>query len=415
MFTLKSVRSFVGAAVLCSVQLAAAPARASDPVMDWNQIALAATVTAGQGALPQIRSLAIVHTAVHDAVNGITGEYRTYLPDRLGAAGTPEAAAIGAAHQALTRLFPAQAATFAAARTATLAAHGLTEADPGLQVGAAAADAIVMLRSTDGASQANFPYTAPGAGQPGVWVPVGSAPIVAPGWGRVAPWVLKSGSQFRPDAPPSLDSDRYTRDYDEVKAFGAQDSQARTPLQTNIAIFWDGSPSAIWNSVARHVLHSRPMSLSSKARVFALMYLAGADASIACWDAKYTYNFWRPISAIRAGDTDGNDGTVADFAWEALFATHQHPEYPSGHSTNSGAMAAALGLIFGDDPGVPIRATSPRIPTFPRDWTTFSEGVDEVIDARVYTGFHFRTSDEVGARVGGQVARFVVTHALRSR
>jgi hypothetical protein len=239
------------------------------------------------------------------------------------------------------------------------------------------------------------------------------APPVAPGWGKVTPWRLESGSQFRPDAPPALDSGRYTRDYDEVKALGALTGSARTWEQTQIAIFWDGSPSAIWNSVARGVIDARGLDLSSAARTFALMYIAAADASIACFDAKYTYNFWRPITAIQKGDTDANDNTVADPSWEPLITTHQHPEYPSGHSTNSSAMATVLTLLFGDDPGVPIVATSPRNPTFPRLWTTFTEGIDEVIDARVYIGFHFRTSDQTGARIGRQVARFVVNHTLR--
>jgi PAP2 superfamily protein len=167
--------------------------------------------------------------------------------------------------------------------------------------------------------------------------------------------------------------------------------------------------------VTRQVIEARGLNLSSTARAFALLFLASADASIACWDAKYTYNFWRPITAIQNGDLDGNDQTVADPAWQPLLPTHQHPEYPSGHSCNSGAMAATLRMLFDDEPGMPIVATSAGNPAFLREWTTFSEGVQEVIDARVYTGFHFRTSDEVGARLGRQVARFVLTHTLRGR
>jgi hypothetical protein len=143
------------------------------------------------------------------------------------------------------------------------------------------------------------------------------------------------------------------------------------------------------------------------------MYLASADASIACWDAKYSYNFWRPITAIRNADLDGNDETVADPVWEPLFPTPQHPEYISGHATNSSAMATILGLLFGDNPGVPLVAISPTNAGFPRHWTTFGEGVDEVIEARIYSGIHYRTSDEVGARVGRQAGRFVFNHALR--
>lgn len=402
------------AAVLLFLSIAgrAAAGDTCSPVMEWNQNALKATVTAAQGALPQIRSMAIVHASMHDGVNRITGEYKTYLRAAAAPAGaSPKAAAIAAANYALTKLFPLQA--WDSILEPSLAACGLTVTDPGVSVGREAAAAILALRSTDGAAQANFPYVAPGAGLPGVWVVVGSAAPVAPGWGKVTPWVIRSGSQFRPDAPPALDSGRYTRDYNEVKTFGALNGSARTPEQTNIAIFWDGSPSAIWNSVARGVIAARGLNLSSAARAFALMYLAGADASIACFDAKYTYNFWRPITAIQRADEDGNDNTVPDLTWQPLITTHQHPEYPSGHSTNSSAMATVLKMEFGDAPGVPIVATSPRNPTFPRFWSTFSEGVEEVIDARIYIGFHFRTADRTGARLGRQVAHFVVKHALR--
>jgi hypothetical protein len=381
--------------------------------MEWNQKALNATVTAAQGALPQIRSMAIVHASMHDGVNSITREYKTYLPRASAhAGGSPEAAAIAAANYALTKLFPTQG--WDSTLEPSLTACGLSVTDPGVSVGRAAAAAVLASRPVDEVKNAAFDaYVAPGAGLPGVWVTVGPAPPVSPRWGQMKTWVIHSGSQFRPDGPPALDSGRYTRDYNEVKTLGELDDSARTPEQTNIAIFWDGSPSAIWNSVARGVIAARGLNLSSAARTFALMYIAGADAGIACWDAKYTYNFWRPITAIQRAEEDGNENTVPDLTWQPLITTHQHPEYPSGHSTNSSAMATALGLVFGDNPGVPIVATSPRNPTFPRLWTTFSQGVEEVIDARVYIGFHFRTSDKTGAKLGRKVARFVVKHALR--
>jgi hypothetical protein len=404
------------AALLSSVVAAPADARqACSPVMDWNAHALQATVTAGQGPLPQIRSLAIVHVAIHDALNALLPTFDTYLP--VGGApadASADAAVIAAAHEALKRLFPLQADDLGLKRSASLASCGTSDTNSGIGVGVAAADAVFTLRSTDGAAQAGGPYTPPpDAGQPGVWQPVGPAPVASPGWGKVTPWVLLSGRQFRPEAPPDLESETYTRDYNEVKALGAKTNSSRTTEQTQIAIFWDASPSAIWNSVARGVITARGLSPVEAARALALMYLAAADASIVCFDAKYTYNFWRPISAIRRADEDGNGSTVPDGAWESLITTHQHPEYPSGHTTNSSAMATALKLVFGDDPGVPIVASSPRNPAFPRNWTTFSEGVDEVISARVYIGFHFRNSDVVGARVGRQVAHFVYTHALR--
>jgi len=407
----------IGAATLgllvgCSLSVRAVAVE--NAVMEWNRIALAATVTAGQGPVPQARSMTIVQVSVHDAVNGTTGEHRAYLTGGPAPAGaSAEAAAIAAAHRALVTLFPLQTAALDAARAASLAARNLTEADPGIAFGESAAAAVLAARANDGASLAQFAYTAPGAGTPGVWVAIGTAPPLLPGWGSVTPWVLNSGAQFRPDGPPSLDSGRWARDYNEVKEIGANVSATRTAEQTEIARFWLGTPSAIWNSAARGVIDARGLDLSESAYVLALMYLAASDASIACWDAKYTFNFWRPQAAIRSGQLDGNDATVADPAWTPLFPTPPHPEYLSGHTTNSSAMATMLAFLFGDNPGIAIVATSPTNPSFARQWTTFSEGVDEVINARIYSGIHFRTSDESGARVGRQVARFVFTQALR--
>ena len=406
----------LAAALLTGAAAVPAEARQScSPVLQWNEYALQATVTAAQGAVPQIRSLAIVHASVHDALNAVQPTYDTYLSVTPAPAGaSADGAVIAAAHHALRRLFPPQAMDLDGKRSSSLTSCGVADTDAGISAGVSAAEAVFTLRSTDGAAQAGGPYVPPAnAGMPGVWQPLGAAPVVSPGWGQVKPWVLRSGSQFRPDPPPALASEKYTRDYEEVKAFGAKTGSARTPEQTNIAIFWDGSPSAIWNSAARGVIVARGLNSVAAARTLALMYVAAADASIACFDAKYIYSFWRPISAIRRGDEDGNGATAPDTGWEPLITTHQHPEYPSGHSTNSSAMATALKLLFGDDPGVPIVATSPRNPTFPRHWTRFSEGVDEVIAARVYIGFHFRNSDVVGARLGRQVAHFVFTHSLR--
>ena len=402
------------AAALFGLLLTSAVAYADNAVLEWNQIALSATVTANQGPVPQIRSMAIVHVAVHDAVNGVTRQYGTYLAvGRKPAGASPDAAAIAAAHNALVGLFPAQAEALNRARAASLAGRGLSESDPGIAFGEAVAAALLRVRSTDGAAQAQFPYTAPGAGTPGVWVAVGAAQPATPGWGTVTPWVVRKASDFRPDSPPGLRSRRYARDYNEVKEMGSLTSGTRTVEQTEIARFWLASPSVIWNGVARRMVDAHGLDQSSAARVLALLYLAAADASIVCWDAKYAFNFWRPITAIQRGDTDGNDDTIGDPAWAPLFTTPQHPEYVSGHSTNSAAMATILKLIFGDEPGVPIVAVSTTNAGFARQWESFSEGVEEVIDARIYSGFHYRTSDEVGARLGSMIARYVMRHELR--
>ena len=383
-------------------------------VMEWNQIALSATVTAAQGPLPQSRSMTIVQVAVHDAVNLITGRfgtYRAYGPPPVGA--SPDAAAIAAAHRTLATLFPAQAPALDLARAASLAARALTEADPGIQVGEMTAALLLQARGNDGASAAQFAYTAPGAGTPGVWTAIGTAPALLPGWGNVATWVVPSASQFHPDGPPPLGSARWARDYNEVKIMGALSSVKRTADQTEIARFWLGTPSAIWNSAARRIIDARGLDLSATARTFALMYLAASDAGIACWNAKYVYNFWRPQAAINNGHLDGNHFTERQEGWVPLFPTPPHPEYTSGHATNSAAMSFTLGLLFGDNPGVAVLASSPTNPSFPRQWARFSQGVDEVIDARIYSGIHYRSADEDGARIGRQVARFVFTHALR--
>jgi hypothetical protein len=410
-------RIITGAAVIGFVFISSPASQAvcdPDTVMEWNEIALAATVTANQGPLPQLRTMTIVQMAVHDAVNVITRQHRRYLSYTHPQAGaSAEAAAIAAAHRTLATLFPAQAATLDGRRAVSLANHDLTEDDPGIEVGEEAAAAILAARASDGASVAQFPYTAPGAGTPGIFVPIGTQQALLPGWRDVTTWVIHSSSQFRPDGPPELTSGRYAREYNEIKEIGSLTSSTRTAEQTEIGRFWLGTPGAIWNGVARGAISAHNLDISDAARAFALMYLAAADAGIACWDAKYTYNSWRPQAAIRNGHLDDNLKTEADPNWTPLFPTPPHPEYLSGHSTNSSAMATALEILFGDNPGVPILATSPTNPGFQREWTRFSEGVDEVIEARIYSGIHFRSADEVGARVGRQVARFVVRHALR--
>ncbi|HEU4693259.1 MAG TPA: vanadium-dependent haloperoxidase [Vicinamibacterales bacterium] len=410
-----TVHGWVAAAAVLVTLLATCPtAHASDPVIEWNQIALAATVSANQGPLPQIRSMAIVHVSIHDAVNALTGDYDTYLNFRHRRWGaSADAAAIAAAHYALVNLFPPQAGALNTARATSLAAHGVSESDPGIRFGEAVAAAVLKRRSMDGSAQAQFPYTAPGAGSPGVWVATSTAPALLPGWGSVTPWVIRKASHFRPDGPPLLRSRRWARDYNEVRELGSLTSATRTAEETEIARFWLASPSVIWNGIARQAIEVRQLDLSSTARVFALIYLAAADASIVCWDAKYTFNFWRPLTAIQQGDADGNDRTTSDPTWAPLFPTPPHPDYLSGHSTNSSAMATILRRIFGDQPEEPIVATSPTNPGFERRWESFSEGIEEVIDARIFSGIHYRSADEDGARVGREVAQHVMGRQLR--
>ena len=409
-------RHFRIALLTLGVLAASAPARANDPVLDWNDIARELIVVPALSPVEQTRAMAIVQVAVHDAVNGITREYERYRTTPMAPAGaSPEAAAIAAAYRALRGLFGEQSA-LASRYQASLAAHGVSPVDPGLAYGESVAAGILQLRQDDGAAVARYVFVPENAGDVGVWTPVSAAAnaqSLLPGWGDVTPFVLRSAAQFQPDAPPALGSEAYARDYDEVKEVGAQGSSVRTDEQTQIALFWRASPTALWNPILRTAIQSRNLNLSETARVMALFYLAASDASVACWEAKYAYNFWRPQAAIARGDEDGNDATVGDPAWRPLIATPPHPDYVSGHTANSGAMAFVLARIFGDSPGFVIQMTSSQNVGFIRRWQAFSEGVEEVIAARIYSGIHFRTADEAGARLGRQVAQFVLTHALR--
>ena len=407
-------RLLAAAGMVC--MLAAPAAAADDPVLEWNAVAAQLTVVPALSPVQQTRVMAIVHVAVHDAVNGISRAYQQYKPAGAPPAGASvEAAAIGAAHRALVGIF-GDLDLLKTRYASSIAAHGVSSSDPGLAYGASVADTILALRQNDGAAVAAYVFIPPGAGAPGVWTPISTAPTaqsLLPGWGNVTPFVLRKGSQFRPDGPPALDSERYAKDFNEIVAIGAVASTVRTGEQTQIALFWRASPTAIWNPILRKAIESASLDLSATARAAALFYLAASDASVACWDAKYFYNFWRPQPAIANADLDGNPATGADPAWRPLVPTPPHPDFPSGHGANSGAMAFVLKELFGDAPGFVIEATSSQAPGFVRHWQTFSEGVDEVVDARVYSGIHFRTADEVGARLGRQVAHFVLTHALR--
>ncbi|HEU4930586.1 MAG TPA: hypothetical protein VFT48_00825 [Pyrinomonadaceae bacterium] len=386
---------------------------ANNVVLEWNELAVRFALQPVPALAPiqQTRAMAIFQLAMHDAINGITGQYETYLetpPPPENA--SPEAAAIGAAHEILKNLFPGNDALLDGRLMTSLQQHGSSTADPAVPYGRSVATSILAVRADDRSAEAQFNYDAPNQGQPGVWVRLTSAPASLPGWGKVTPFVLRSASQFQPEAPPDLSSELYAKDYNEIKTIGVATGSTRSPEQSNIALFWRASPTAIWNSVLTQVVQTRNMELSDEARLFALFYLAAADASIACWKVKYEHNFWRPQSAIVNGNSDGNDLTTGNVDWKPFITTPVHPEYPSGHSTNSSAMAKILALEFGDAPGVSISVTQTGIT---RNWTSFSEAVQEVIDARVYSGIHFRNSDEVGARMGRQIAQFVSHHALR--
>jgi hypothetical protein len=292
----------------------------------------------------------------------------------------------------------------------------------GITLGQAAAAAILALRGTDHAT-ALVPYT-PGT-QPGDWQPTPNPvpfdppapadllPASLPGWGRVTPFVLRRSTQFEPDGPPRLSGKRYARDYNEVKEIGDKNSTIRTAEQTSIARFWYENSPSMWSRIAIVVSHSKGLNLWDTARLLALVNLAMADGYIAGFETKYDFNFWRPVTAIRAGDTDGNDATIADPNWSTLLNTPAIPDYTSTHSVAGGASAEVLRRFFDHD-DVPFTTTS-GVPFagLTRSFTSFSQAAAENGASRIYAGIHFRSAVEDGIKQGEKIGHFVFTHALQ--
>ena len=385
----------------------------TDVVLDWNVIALKTTAAAPFNPPLETRNLAIVHAAMFDAVNSIVGNSPGYVVRlRAPAHASAEAAAVAAARVTLVTLYPEQQSMLDAPYAASL--NRIPEGsgrDSGVRIGEAVARRILTVRASDGAMAAIKVEYFPGR-RPGDWIPTppASLPPLGPGWGEVRPFVLRDGSQFRPGPPPALHGKRYARDFEEIKEIGPSTSGTRRPEQTDLARFWIATAAQNWNPVARQVSIAQGRTLLQNARAFALLNLAGADAFIAAWDAKFAYNQWRPVTAIRAADTDGNASTAADPAWTPLLATPPFPDYIAGHTTYAGAAQAVLEGVFGEDPGVVITLTSPTAPGVVETYTTFRDIADGVVNARVWGGIHWRTSSVQGRVVGEELGRYVVGH-----
>jgi hypothetical protein len=406
---------------------------AADVVLEWNQLLLNAVKANAVAPFAFSRDAAIVHTAVYDAVNAIDGSHTPLFADVKAPRGASlEAAAAQAAHDTLTELFPAQQSTFDAALAADLADIPPGRARLGVAVGHEAARQILVWRSTDGSvPDPNAPPYTPGTG-PGVWQPtprpnpnpppaeLPGLPAAAPQWATVTPFCIPGDSAFRPPPQPGLDSVEYTDAFNEVKSLGARDSTTRTAEQTEIARFWAGGPGTFtsggyWNLIAQEVAVARGNSLAENARLFALLNVAQADAYFAVWDAKYTYNFWRPVTAIRAADTDPNPDTSPDPGWTPLLVTPNHPSYVSGHSGHSAAAAAVLAAFFGTD-GIGFSLTTDSLPGgVTHGFDSFSAAVREVSDARVFAGIHWRFDVAAGEALGYDVGNYVVRHCLLPR
>ena len=390
---------------------AAGPGTAQpDTVTQWNLTMIAGLEATAIPPPPAARIGAIIQASVFDAVNGIAHRYASYHVAPAAPPGASrDAAAAGAAYTALVALIPAQKPLFDAQLSATLAQLSDDPSHPGPAVrrglawGQTVAGDILAWRAGDGFTAPPPPYTVGSA--PGDWQPTPPlflGPPQAPLFRQFAamtPFALTAPSQFLPPGPPPLTSARYAQDLAEVQALGSATSTVRTAEQTQAAVFWQAdTPAAMWNRVADQLAQANDLPLAPNARLLAQLDIALADATIAVWNAKATYNFWRPVTAIRA---------ASDPAWTPLLPTPAFQEYPSAHSGVSSAATAVLAAFYGNN--APFTVTSAGLPGVQRAFTTFSSAVQQVEDARIFAGFHFRFSCTDAAALGAQVARYVTS------
>lgn len=382
----------------------------ADAVTDWNVKACEIVVAAKLGTPPANRVMAIVQTAVYVATNSIS---RRYAASGTSIEATPSAsveAAIAAANRvALAKLVPSQQAAIDAAYQEALAL--LTDGpakSAGIAVGDKAALAVLALRAEDGFTTVETyrPHTAPGVYVPTV-IPVFSQ------WPQRKPWLMTSPAQFRPEPPPTLSSAVWARDYNEIKEIGSLSSARRTAEQTEIARFWESTGPRIYHGVVRAVAVLPGRDVTQNARLFAAVTQAIDDAMIAIFDAKYHYNVWRPITAIRNGDIDGNDATERDPAWTPFIETPLHPEYPCAHCIVASTVGTVLQAEIGAGPMPTLTTTSDTANGAARSWSSVDEFVQEVANGRIFDGVHYRTSTEVGNAMGRRVGALAVTRYLR--
>jgi len=384
----------------------------ADVLTEWNSVALDAIRTGHTAPPIASRSLAIAHVSIYDAVNGIARTHEPYLvQSAVPASASREAAASAAAHDALVNLFPAAASSFDALYAAILATiPDGPQKVAGIVWGEFVANQILAARANDGSDAIVLP---PGGSGPGVWVPTPPAyfPYLLPQWGFVVPFAMSNSSQFRPPGPPPLDSQRYAADYNEVKELGAAVGSTRTAEQTQIALFWaDGAgtetPPGHWNSIAQIIADARGNTLEQNARLFALLNIGMADAAICAWDAKYTFHFWRPVTAINFVEPE--------LHWMSFIVTPPFPDYVSGHSTFSGAAATVLALFYGTE-DLPFTIGSDFLPGVYRSFSTCLDAAEEAAVSRLYGGIHFRSANEDGLQAGISIGEWAATHYLQPK
>jgi hypothetical protein len=393
--------------------LAASGACRADVVTDWNIAVLNAIQDLKINPPRASRSMAIMHVAVYDAVNGISRRGKSYRVQADPPLASMEAAAAKAAHDTLAALYPSETEKFADLLEAQLAGIPSGPArDAGVAHGAQVAAAILEWRATDGSTGSSpyFPTT-----EPGRWRPTlpSFGPPLLPHWGDVTPFAMTSGAQFRPPACPELTTTEYATACNEVKEIGRIDSPTRTQDQTEIALIWEGgagtpTPPGQWNQIAQALATQQGNTLEENARMFALLNMVLADAAISCWECKYEIDLWRPITAIREADTDGNPATVADPTWLPLIPTPPFPSYTSGHSTFSGSAAATLAAFFGTDE---LSFTFEAV-GLSRDFTSLRAAAEEAGVSRIYGGIHFDFDNFAALDSGQRLGEYVFENYL---
>ncbi|RZJ04897.1 MAG: PA-phosphatase [Rubrivivax sp.] len=376
----------------------ATPDARADAVTDWNVKCGELITEAKLGTPPAVRVMALVQTAALQAVDAAQRQ------------GVSAEAAVAAAHRVvLTKLMPTQQTAIDAAYQAALGRVPDSDARThGVAAGEAAAQALLARRASDGAAtpETYRPVTTPGA-----YVP--TAPAAVPQWATRTPWLMVNAAQFRPAPPPALNSARWARDFDEVRDFGGKVSNRRTAEQTDVARFWDYSLPAIYHGVVQSVAQQPQRDLARNARLFAAVAQAMDDALIAVFDAKYHHLFWRPVTAIRNGDVDGNDATTRDASWVSLIDSPMHPEYPSGHSILAASVATVIDGETKGQPTTPLSTTSITGKGGKRQWQSTDAFVREVSDARIHGGIHFRSATDAAEAMGRRIGELAVKQVLQ--
>jgi hypothetical protein len=402
-------RAIIGS-IAAAVVVVAEPASA-DVITDWNQTAIAAMKVANVAGNPWTRNMAMVHVAMSDAVNTVQHKYAVYVPGGASTpSASPEAAAAAAARTVLLNQLPGQKALIEQAyETSTKDIPDGAAKKDGIAIGEKCAAAVIADRASDGTS---VPDTYRPITTPGTWIPT-TAPIFAE-YARAAPWVMKSADQMRPPPPPDLNSALYARDYNETKDMGGAKSPKRTAEQTAAVKFWSQlNFGPAWQDAARQLSAARTLSLADNARLFALLNMGTANTFIIDWDAKFTHNFWRPVTAIRNGDQDGNDATERDAGWTPLNATPMHPEYPSQAAIVAGVSMGIFEGLLGPNLSTPIVASDLMDPRMQRQFANVQAMANETRDVRVWGGIHFRNSLDVGYEMGRKIAVFLIENSLK--